>query len=567
MRLTNAVEVLSDEVLEQLCVCLPGRELLALAGASTALQHLAADSAVIWSHLSRALLGEALCHLHLTLNSRRGHAADANFWRALFRRGHEFKLARWSLDLRAAFLRSVVASGGRSANDEIRQMTCGSGHSSVGIGGLVFKCGGLRPECKRDAIHTSVFNLETLRMYEVELAADSAKVGRRLRHAACEARPAFLSGRPALLVLGGCHDRTKAACPGGLRVLNFLELLSDDGSSGRWHSLEAGGDAPAAIWHHICGSFSKGKRVVVFGGDFPRGDPEFMRIADRAAPASGVYVLDVDVRTWAHVATSGPAPTWRSLHAGLTHRDPLSHSERLVVLGGCAEHVPIFSSSDELAEMRGHALDLRSFEWLPQPESRGGWSPPPARLRFATEKVGEWLLLYGGHGDSEEIGERATLHKLNLRTLRWGALSVLGREGRFPAAPAASMTAGLVLGGVTFGAFGISPVPKLDVLTLCDEGAGLAAEEVADAEATAGEAQAAGDAEEEDEEEVLVRIGVRDQSGNTREVVVPRFLLRQLLARAGGGREGDDEEAAPQTTSSSSSDAPAGDEERGGGDE
>eukprot|EP00747_Dinoflagellata_sp_TGD_P023352 gnl/TRDRNA2_/TRDRNA2_129748_c0_seq1.p1 gnl/TRDRNA2_/TRDRNA2_129748_c0~~gnl/TRDRNA2_/TRDRNA2_129748_c0_seq1.p1 ORF type:complete len:202 (-),score=30.52 gnl/TRDRNA2_/TRDRNA2_129748_c0_seq1:132-668(-) len=119
-----------------------------------------------------------------------------------------------------------------------------------------------------------------------------------------------------------------------------------------------------------------------------------------------------------------------------------------------------------MAPMHGHALDLRSFEWLPQP--RSGWELPSARLRMASDKIGEWLVVYGGHGESREAGEHVRLHKLNLRTLRWSTLDMLGHEMRFAAAPAATLTAGLVLGGVRFRMFGISPVAKLDVFLLSD---------------------------------------------------------------------------------------------------
>merc|ERR1719198_1205768 len=114
--------------------------------------------------------------------------------------------------------------------------------------------------------------------------------------------------------------------------------------------------------------------------------------------------------------------------------------------------------------MNAHALDLRTFRWLPQPGEQSNL--PPARLRLASEKVGENLILYGGHGEEGEIGERARMHKLNLRTLCWDTFEVQGREANWPAAPAATLTAGLVLGGVRFSALGISPVPKLDVMLL-----------------------------------------------------------------------------------------------------
>jgi len=314
--------------------------------------------------------------------------------------------------------------------------------------------------------------------------------------------------------------------------------------TGRWHSLPASGEAPGAIWHHICGSFALGQRVVVFGGDFGTQDPEFGLIRDRAAPAGFVYVLDVDLQAWARVPTSGPAPTWRSLHAGFTHRDVSSHSERLVILGGCAENLRIFSSSDNLEPMRGHALDLTSFEWLPQPS--GTNDLPPARLRLASEKMGEWLLLYGGHGESRAIGERARLNKLNLRTLRWSLLDAHGREGSYPAAPAATMSAGLVLGGVRFTPFGITTVPKLDVLILGDaEGPDGSAQRMQ------SDQQSEEDSDDEDDEEDTIAMVVRDGSNNPRRLVLPRsampvvlsLLAGRLSAARDGGAEG--EAAAP----------------------
>lgn len=527
---TSAVDALSDEVLQFLCLCLPGRDLLRLSVTAKTLNRLTSDSKGIWRFLSTALLGDPLCNLHIALAERIGKPVDTKFWQSLFRHGRELRLARWSPSLREAFLSSLSATSEEDRKDKMENATVGSGHCTVGMGHLVIKVGGLRPQCPLDHLHTVVFDLKNLAIRELTLSPDSEKPERRLRHAACEIRPELTSRQPAILVLGGCHDRTKRPCKGGLQLLHILAILDEDGSKGKWHSIPTEGRAPGSIWHHICGSFALGRKVVVFGGDFNTEDPEFQSIIDRSVPPPFVYVLDVDRLLWERVATSGPAPTWRSLHAGITHRDVSSHTERLVILGGCAENLPIFGSSDNLAPMHGHALDLKTFEWLPQPSNNPNL--PSARLRLASEKVGEWLLLYGGHGEHQEIGERVQLHKLNLRTLCWSTFAVQGREATFPAAPAATLTAGLVLGGVRFRAFGVSTVPKLDVLLLGDMGA----------EQDDQEPEAEQPADESDDDDDMVAVAMRDASGNVRRVVLPRAMLALLLQRGQAEEDNDDDE-------------------------
>eukprot|EP00929_Paragymnodinium_shiwhaense_P110761 TRINITY_DN7799_c1_g2_i1.p1 TRINITY_DN7799_c1_g2~~TRINITY_DN7799_c1_g2_i1.p1 ORF type:complete len:568 (-),score=94.65 TRINITY_DN7799_c1_g2_i1:23-1726(-) len=524
----NLVDVLSDEVLEQLCCCLPGRELLRFAAAAKQLQMLTRDSEGIWRTLSYALLGEPICRLHCTLARKCSREIDTVWWRRLFRQAQELKVAKWSCELRAEFLKFNDDKLEPAAREKISEALVASGHCSVGLGGgLVVKLGGLRPQCRRRHIYTAVFDLDSLNVCEVELTEDSARPERRLRHAACEVKPDFLRGQSAILVLGGCGDVTKLPCEGGLRLLHILELHRRSTSlyHGKWHSLPATGEAPAAIWHHICGSFAARKQVVVFGGDFQRSDPEFVHIEDRQAPSSCVYVLTVDSRVWERVRTTGPAPPWRSLHAGFTHQDIASHSERMVILGGCEAHVPIFSSSDRLASMRGHALDLQSFRWLPPPADAQS-ELPSRRLRLSSEKLGEWLVLYGGHGENSSIGERKQLFKLNLRTLLWDTVRIRGREGSHPAAPAATLSAGLVLGGVHITMLGITPVPKLDVLTLCLDPASCSSGEEDNDEDSASER--ASDSAEDGLHDDRVLVEVHRHDGSVRRMILPRAMARFL---------------------------------------
>jgi len=514
---TNVVDALSDEVFQQLCTCLPGRCLLRFSAAAKPLHELATGTASIWRSLCHALLGEPMCKLHITIATRAAQSIDTTFWRTIFRQGQEMRCMRWSADLRKGFL-GINEEG--ELNEDVKEAVVGSGHAVVGIGSLVIKVGGLRPQCPLDYLHTAIFDLESVTVHEVRLVDDSEKPERRLRHAACAIKPLVTGGEEAVLVLGGCSDQSKQPCKGGLHFLHVLELIDRQKCLGKWHSIWADGDAPESIWHHICGSFAGGEKVVVFGGDFKRDDFEFNHIEDRSLPAGLVYVLDVNGLSWERVATSGLAPTWRSLHAGFTHRDIASHSERLIILGGCAAHLPIFSSSDELAPMHGYALDLSTFQW--QTQTNASATLPPARLRLASEKIGEWLVLYGGHGEQQGIGERVQLHKLNLRTLSWDSLQLLGREGSHPAAPAATMTAGLVLGGIKFSMFGVQVVAKLDVLTLDIQ------DDLGDeAEPATSPTEDSGDEESDSQ----VAVVARDAQGNERRMVVPRAMLAMLMAR------------------------------------
>merc|ERR1712039_18 len=122
------------------------------------------------------------------------------------------------------------------------------------------------------------------------------------------------------------------------------------------------------------------------------------------------------------------------------------------------------------------------------------------------------------------IGERVQLHKLNLRTLEWGTLDVRGREGSHPAAPAATMSAGLVLGGVKFSMFGIQTVPKIDVFTLFNP----TDKQSADDEPAEGPSLSS---DSDDDHIGNVAVLARDAQGNARQMVIPRALAALLLAR------------------------------------
>jgi len=161
-------------------------------------------------------------------------------------------------------------------------------------------------------------------------------------------------------------------------------------------------------------------------------------------------------------------PSWRSLHTGTVHTSIRDATERLVVFGGCAEHVEIFSNGD-VADMCGYVLDLQSWNWLRGPQSSKFHSLPSGRMRVAAERFGRFLLVYGGHGDNDYMGTGdVSVLKLDLLTLAWtdaevDAPCVLQKKGH---TAAATLSGGVVFGGVQWTGSSIRLVPRIDFLHL-----------------------------------------------------------------------------------------------------
>ncbi|CAE8643758.1 unnamed protein product [Polarella glacialis] len=419
----------------------------------------------------------------------------ASFFRSLLRKAFLCPSLSYEPLLRKSCVQSLEDTSapsdedGQAASDanvrrQLRHLLSASGHTACSLEHLVVVVGGWRKERPADtdlALCVVNFGQEAggafPRLLEPRLAPGSARPTRRLRHSCCVVRPDFLpclEGCPlagqAVLVLGGCDDQSHRHCP-GLNVLSLLQFTQPDGSEAVWHEVEASGDAPRSIWHHVAGPFARGKRVVVFGGDFEASDPEFRYIQDRNAAAI-VYVLDVDARRWERVETSGRRPSWRSLHAGVTYESLADASERLVVFGGCETHCEIFSSGEAVG-MRGHALDLQSFTWLMGPVVGEGGFVPVARLRFAAERFGRFLLAYGGHGSDIEVEDDECVIKLNLLTLSWDRVRIWNRPHGYRNIPASTLSGGAIIGGVQPSPFGLSAVvvivafPPLFFLFFC----------------------------------------------------------------------------------------------------
>eukprot|EP00928_Gymnodinium_smaydae_P027701 TRINITY_DN21330_c0_g1_i2.p1 TRINITY_DN21330_c0_g1~~TRINITY_DN21330_c0_g1_i2.p1 ORF type:complete len:380 (-),score=37.57 TRINITY_DN21330_c0_g1_i2:41-1180(-) len=346
-----------------------------------------------------------------------------------------------------------------------------SGHAAVALENLIVMVGGWRKRRTEPDVHLYVVDLlggPAIR--QPVLTSKSARPERRIRHSCCVVRPDNMADsafqQRAILMLGGCHDQTHEPLP-GLHMLNLLSFSGTDGSEACWSQVLASGSAPQSIWHHACGSFARGKRVVVFGGDFPESDPEFQHIQDRFA-ASIVYVLNVDNCSWERVRTGGLRPSWRSLHVGVVHASLKDAGERLIVFGGSAEHIEIFSSG-EAEDMCGYALDLQTWTWSRGPRQTEFHDLPPGRMRCATDRFGRYLLVYGGHGDGDDdlVGMSLDrLPKLDLLTLSWSWSTMDVQAFNYPNIAATTLAGGVIFGGVQMKASGASLVPKFDFLHL-----------------------------------------------------------------------------------------------------
>lgn len=387
---TCLLDVLSDEVIISLCTHLPGRDVLALGATSRKLHDTIRECTYLWRTLVTDMLGEGLVRLHQTAWAQ-GHVAgselaeidSAVFYRELFEAATECSRMSYANVLRNKAHKSIDRA-------HAERLTTTTGHTMTALGRLTAVIGGWRPSAHVEGccLHAFFVDVLGLRLVEPTLHAQSASPQSRIRHAACAIqRPRWVPRgedepeMPCVLVLGGCAsppDGSREPIAHGLLSLCVLSVCEENGSLVRWHKAEAVGTAPRGIWHHDCGSYNRGSKVVVFGGDMQESDPEYEHIRERSA-AAHVYVLDVEKREWARVQTSGHHPAWRSLHVCATHKSLVDDSEQLLVLGGSDEHVALFSGGDP-APLHAYALDLGSMSWRAAPH--GSFTPMP-RLRFA----------------------------------------------------------------------------------------------------------------------------------------------------------------------------------------
>lgn len=475
---------LSDELLLRLSGFLEAPSLLRTACSCRLWQDQTLACVDLWRGLCEELLGKTLLKVHQIAWAQSAEAPapeSARFFRCLIRAAFHCASFTHNPSLRhhclqhPEFSDNVDSVPSHMVQQVLGRHLCVSGHSAVTLENLVVIIGGWRKRRPEVDVHLYVVDIAANGgpcLKQPVLVAKSARPERRLRHSCCVIQPAFtpLSAfhQKCILMLGGCQDQTHTPLP-GLHVLNILSFTKPDGSEACWYEVSASGTAPRAIWHHTCGSFAKGKKVVVFGGDFPASDAEFAEIKDRYS-ASFVYVLDVDRCCWERVQTKGLHPSWRSLHTGVIHTSLRDVTERLVIFGGCAEHTEIFNSGD-VVDMCGYALDLHTWTWLRGPGESEFHHLPSGRMRVAAERFGPFLVLYGGHGDGDEdtcgdVDASEKLLKLDLLTLSWSQAALKSQAFEYQNSAAATLAGGVIFGGVQLKNNTIRLIPKFEFLHL-----------------------------------------------------------------------------------------------------
>lgn len=462
------IDILGEDIVIRMCAFLPGRALLDVGTSCAILHERLKQSVALWESLCTALLGEALVCLHKEEwkeTSVHNSANPADFWRALFRTGYIGKQFRYADSVRNQCMKVVkaVKPDESSVPPDENLFECAlsaSGHTACALDHRIAIIGGWRPHIQDETLYVCAIDLSRLTTVVPRLSPDSMKPERRMRHSSCVVRSLRAPSSNAILVLGGCNDKTNEPCS-GLNALLFFEFTKEDCSEILWWEITADGEAPRAIWHHAAGSFGKGRRVVVFGGDIMASDPEYTHIGDRAF-AAHVYILELDQKHWCRVTTRGQFPKWRSLHTGVSYSSLRDGSEWFVIMGGCEEHLRIFESGRP-ATMVGYNLHLDTFTWQC---GRNDLLTPAPRMRFAAERYGRHLLVCGGHG-ADLFSKDEPLLVLNLLNLTWSCATVTNMPSSHSFTPASALAGGCLTGGVAVSDLRVSPIPKLDVISLC----------------------------------------------------------------------------------------------------
>lgn len=450
----GALNSFSDELLVSLCEFLPAFSVISLNLTCTILNSQIADSAWLWRKIAESFLGKTLFQTHLTHRLKDNQEnIKASFYKSLFFECMKCEGFVYAHDLRTRCLNNV------SMMSDEGVLFGASGHTATAIGNKIVIIGGWQGHTHQHTVSNlsiCIVDVAKTKVVQPELDPSSYKPGCMLRHSACSiANPSWLnSSSECLLVVGGrdflrLHDYT-----GGVHDCLLLEFLNEN--TVKWHKLNTGGQAPLNIWHHSSCSFQNRKKVVIFGGDIPEHDNEYSFISNRME-VSHVYVLDVELKIWSRVVTSGDMPSWRSLHVGVTYCSIVDNRERLVVVGGTSDHIQVFESGST-TDFNGYALDLDSMVWSrgqspwfgyaleeAQGDEEGSFHPSP-RMRFSAEVYGRHLVVYGGHDNFQPIPDK--LIKLDLLSLKWSHITVKNEPYSYPDAVSSQLAGGLLVGGI-----------------------------------------------------------------------------------------------------------------------
>jgi len=525
------LEVLADEVLRSVCMKLPGAQLVKVGAASSAMHERTQSCTLLWRSICEAFLGDSFVQLQRTCCTDRESTDSAEFYRALFQASWDCSSLRYNHNPCERFIDEFkIMLPEQRREPELECLLARSAHTLETLGDFIVIIGGtsLDPNIlPQTALCAGIMNLKKTTLVKPHVAEGSAEPANRLRHASCVVNPDFLPPAPvsgAVLVLGGYSlaDRHvgQPRIMEGLSRLTLLQITQADASEIKWYEFEASGAAPDTIYHHQCGSFAKGARVIVFGGDFQPDDVEFESIRNRDPSAAAfVYVLDLSQRIWSRVTTSGAVPSWRSFHVGTTYSGlDLEKNEQFVMFGGTGAHCDPLSA-DNAAEMNAYGLDLVTLQWR---RGESGAFMPQGRLRFCADRVGRHFLVYGGYNRRPgDIPKSQIFIKLNLETLSWGRVAVENQARSHEHVMAACVRAGVIVGGVERGAFGVNWVPKLDIVSFSCQSIGIpengSGDEDVDSESSSSS------------EEPAVLVNIPQGDGSAHRVVIPRRVFEALM--------------------------------------
>merc|ERR1711972_820422 len=149
---------------------------------------------------------------------------------------------------------------------------------------------------------------------------------------------------------------------------------------------------------------------------------------------------------------------------------------------------------------------------------------PAPRMRFAADRYGHHLIVYGGHGTgmwvtglSSDVPDEHQVLKMNLITLKWSRVHITNRPHSYENLPGAALSSGVLTGGFTSSRFGVQLVPKLDFLCLSPPEATVE-EDVTEQE----DGEQGFNSSSEDDTDIIERRVFRAMDGSRMEARMPR---------------------------------------------
>jgi hypothetical protein len=184
--------------------------------------------------------------------------------------------------------------------------------------------------------------------------------------------------RDQMVIFGG---RYRAAASGPYTV--YDEVWALDLETYSWTRIETQGPGPAARSNPAGAYNLVAGEMIVFGGNTSGNGLVF-------SPLNDVWALDLDNHTWRQIPSMGSKPEARLFHSATVD----SEHNRLYIYGGGGANAWTGPFMGDLWVMN---LETGTWENL----HNGGPGAPMGRIWPTTtwDKVGQQLLLFGGHDD------------------------------------------------------------------------------------------------------------------------------------------------------------------------